>query len=121
MVVSRWLVMPMAAMSRARRPARGPRGDAQIAEDQISIGIVLDPAGLGKICSNSVGRRRVDLAIGVEEDGAGAGGALIEGEEVFHFASETYRLQKRTAEMGFGNVFTVEESVECQNHRSPRR
>ena len=46
------------------------------------LGIVLDPAGLGKDLRQLLLRRGDGLARGVEDDGAGAGGALVDGEDV---------------------------------------
>ena len=49
-------------------------------------GIVLDPAGLGKDLPELALADRDDLGVVIEDDGARAGGALVEGEDVSHVA-----------------------------------
>src|SRR5207302_8437600 len=46
--------------------------------------IVLHPAGLGKDLTELLLRQRDDAPTVVEHDGARAGGALVEGQDVFH-------------------------------------
>ena len=89
-VVSRWLVMPMAAMSRASSPARLSASTATpICEAQISCGVVLDPAGVRKDLRELLLGDRLDAAVVVEHDGARAGRALIEREDVGHGGEST--------------------------------
>ena len=53
-VVSRWFVIPMAAMSRPRSPAsRSARWTVATAEPQMSSRSCSTQPGLGKICRNS--------------------------------------------------------------------
>ena len=47
-------------------------------------GVVLDPTGLGEVLGEFLLRDGEGAAAVVVDDGAGAGGALIESEEVFH-------------------------------------
>ena len=78
-VVSRWLVMPMAATSRAPTPALA--STSCMTPDcvaQISAGVVLDPAGLRKDLPEFALRDRAHGARVIEEEGARAGRALIE-------------------------------------------
>ena len=82
-VVSRWLVMPIAAMSRAREAGlrqRLARGRELALPDLARV--VLDPAGLRVDLAELALRHRDDAAVAVEDDAARAGGALVEGEEV---------------------------------------
>jgi hypothetical protein len=81
-VVSRWLVMPMAATSRGR-PGRGraPRPPRDLRGPDL-LRVVLDPAGLREDLRELLLGDRRRCAVVVEEDGAGAGRALIEGEDV---------------------------------------
>jgi hypothetical protein len=46
------------------------------------LGVVLHPAGLRKVLGELALRQRGDAAVAVEDDGARAGGALVEGEQV---------------------------------------
>ena len=69
-VVSRWLVMPMAAMSLAFRPAWPvPRARPRAAVPDL-VGVVLDPAGLRIDLAEFTLRHRDDAAAGVKHDGA---------------------------------------------------
>ncbi len=47
-------------------------------------GVVLDPAGPRKDLAELLLAEAPDVAVAVEDDGAGAGGALVEGEDVGH-------------------------------------
>ena len=81
--VSRWLVMPTAAMScRVRLALDRARADdlAGVVPDLRRV--VLDPAGLREdlLVLHLAGRD--DAAGVVEDDRAGAGGALVDGEDV---------------------------------------
>ena len=80
-MVSRWLVMPMAATSPAAMPFSTARQQASAA-CQISRGVMLDPA-IGGIDLAAAARHgwRSGRAVGVEQDGAGRGGALVDGQE----------------------------------------
>ena len=84
-VVSRWLVMPIAARSFGRTCARPSASTATpICDAQISPRVVLDPAGRRKDLREFLLRDRLDGAVVVEHDGARAGRALIEREDVRH-------------------------------------
>jgi hypothetical protein len=84
-VVSRWLVIPIAAMSSGPRPARS------IAERQVpavvdhrSPGIVLDPARRRIVLRELFLRDRLHLHRGIEDDRAARGRALVDGQDVLH-------------------------------------
>ena len=86
-VVSRWLVMPMAAMSRGRSCARPSASVATaICVAQISPAIVLDPAGLREDLRELPLADGDDVGVVIEHDGARTGGALVECEDVSHVA-----------------------------------
>ena len=84
-VVSRWFVMPMAATScgRTLRAAERLDRDGDLRGPDF-LRVVLDPAGLRKICGNSFCATATMRAVVIEQDGARAGGALIECEDVRH-------------------------------------
>ena len=48
------------------------------------VGVMLDPAGLREVLLEFLLGDRLDRAGVFEDDGAGTGGALVEGEDVFH-------------------------------------
>ena len=82
-VVSRWLVMPMPAMSLAVEPGVGESAAADLdggAPDLLRV--VLDPAGLGEDLRQFLLRRGHGLARAIEHDRARAGRALVDGEDV---------------------------------------
>jgi hypothetical protein len=82
-VVSRWLVMPMAAMSLACRPdfASASRATCELAVPDL-VGVVFHPARLRKDLAELALRHGDDAAAAVEDDGARAGRALVQGEQV---------------------------------------
>jgi hypothetical protein len=83
-VVSRWLVMPMPAMSRGRagaRPASASRATASWVA-QISSGSCSTQPGCGKICRNSRCAMASDAALRSKTMAARARRALVEGEQV---------------------------------------
>ena len=82
-VVSRWLVMPIAAMSAADAPAFAIAA-RQVADDRAPqiLRVVLDPAGRGKMLREFLLRHRHDGKAGVEQYGPRRGRALIDGEDV---------------------------------------
>ena len=84
-VVSRWLVMPIAAMSFAFRPAFFQR----LAADRDGRGpdvlrLVLDPARGRKMLREFLLRRGGDGDIAAKHDGARGRGALIDGQHKGH-------------------------------------
>ena len=84
-VVSRWLVMPIAATSRADSPAvRSTSPATSRCDSQISSGVVLDPAGLGKDLAELFLRHRLDVPVVVEQDRPRAGRPLVERENGSH-------------------------------------
>ena len=86
-VVSRWFVMPIAAMSSApsRRPRPAPlRGVELRRPDRLRI--VRHPAGLRVDLRELERRLRDGRAAVVEEDRARAGGALVERQDVLRHA-----------------------------------
>ena len=84
-VVSRWFVMPMAAMSRGCRCGAAERldGDGELRRPDL-LRVVLDPAGLREDLRELLLGHADDGAGVVEDDGAGTRGALVEGEHVGH-------------------------------------
>ena len=93
-VVSRWLVMPTAARSRGVRFAS--RNACSITASVLSRNlerIMLDPAGL-RIDLPMLALRRGDGVAGaVEHDEAAAGGALVDGADVFaHVSPSCFRV-----------------------------
>ena len=82
-VVSRWLVMPIAAMSGTARPAAA-MASRQVASTvrHKSSGFMFDPAGLRKVLGKFMLGNGRDGTIGTEHDGAGGSGALVDGENV---------------------------------------
>ena len=84
-VVSRWLVMPMAAMSRGADAGLGQRlaQHARLRRPDL-VGVVLDPARLREDLPELLLRRAADGAVAVEHERARTGGALVEGEDVGH-------------------------------------
>ena len=103
-VVSRWLVMPMAAMSRGRqrRPGAAPPPPRRAATAQISCGVVLHPAGPGEDLPELLLGARPDRAVVVEHDGARARRPLVEGEDVGHLEPPPgfYRMSRRSKPEG---------------------
>ena len=99
-VVSRWLVMPTAATSRGRRRglAEGFDRGRDLARPDL-LGIVLDPAGLGKDLAELALGRRHRPAFAVEQDGARAGGPLIEGEHVIHWGASLQSVRRLRARL----------------------
>ena len=83
-VVSRWFVTPIAAMSAAAELGLRERlaGHGELRRPD-RLGIVLDVPGEGKICSNSACADGHDVAVAIEDDGAAGSRALVEGEDVF--------------------------------------
>ena len=83
-VVSRWLVMPTAARSLGLDPRLGQRalGDLRDIGPDLSR-VVLDPAGAREDLFVFLLVDGDDLALGVEDDAAGRGGALVDGGDVF--------------------------------------
>ena len=81
-VVSRWLVMPIAAIS-ARMPGGRDRltADGQRVAPDI-LRIVLDPAVLREMLAQLLLARADIAALAVEHDGTAAGGTLVERENV---------------------------------------
>src|SRR5882724_11079856 len=83
-VVSRWLVMPMAAMSFAVRPAffSASRQVAMV-EVQMSSGSCSTQPDAGKCCGNSC-CADADGNVAAKHDGARGCGALIDGQNEGH-------------------------------------
>ena len=81
-VVSRWLVTPIAAMSAADEPrlAPAPRARSQLRRPD-GFRIVLDVAGRRKDLRELLLRHRHDRAVAPEDDRAARGRALIERED----------------------------------------
>ena len=94
-VVSRWLVMPMAAMSRAGDAGLGQRlGATPDCVAQISVGVVLDPARLRKDLAEFLLRHGAHGARLVEHDGARTGRALVQCKGVRHAVSPCCGLRR---------------------------
>ena len=91
-VVSRWLVMPMAAMSAASTPAWASacRATSSWAGPDL-LRVVLDPAGLGKDLAELLLRHGANAAARIEENGAGTGGALVEGQDETHAVNDAVK------------------------------
>ena len=82
-VVSRWLVMPIAATSCGRTPARPSASTATASLRRPDLlWVVLDPPRARKDLGELLLRNRHDRAVVIEHDGARARGALVESEYV---------------------------------------
>ena len=100
-VVSRWLVTPMAAMSAAVTPAcahRLARGGQLRRPDRLRI--VLDVRRARKDLRELLLGRGDDAAVALEDDRAAGRRALIESEDVGH----------RDSGLGIGSGFGIRES-----------
>ena len=77
--------MPMAAMSfgRSFRPGHGLGHDTGLRGPDF-VGVVLHPAGLREVLFEFLLGDGANGAGVVEDNGARTGGALVEGENVFH-------------------------------------
>ena len=86
MVVSRWLVMPMAAMSADVRRGHPRLGDGLHHHPVLGRpdlhGVLLHPALMGIILGKLLLRHGEDVLLPVKENGAGAGGALVQGQQI---------------------------------------
>ena len=83
MVVSRWLVMPMAATSAAVRPAAASASrPARSCVCQISSASCSTQPGAGNVERQLVLCARDRPSVAVEDDGPRARGALVEGQDV---------------------------------------
>ena len=82
-VVSRWLVMPIAASRCAEQPAvRAPRAASPSVVRQISSGSCSTQPGAGKCCGNSCCATATASPRRAEDDGARRGRALIDHQNV---------------------------------------
>ena len=101
-VVSRWLVMPMAAMSAARDP--GPLDRAAAGGGDASTrcrpGRARPSPSCGKCCGNSSCALADDADALVEDDGPARGRALVDGEDVAHRSFPFPALARRLAQGG---------------------
>ena len=81
--VSRWLVMPIAAISVGGEAGRGDRlpADRQRVAPDV-LGVVLDPAVLGEVLPQLLLPGADGPPVAVEHDGAAARGALVDREHV---------------------------------------
>src|SRR5690606_4717485 len=61
-------------------PSQGVAGDGELGVEDLA-GVVLDPAGAGVVLRERLLGDGHDGAVGVEDEGAAGGGALVEGEE----------------------------------------
>ena len=97
MVVSRWLVMPMAAISAGATPDLGDdlHHHAVLGGPDLH-GVVLHPALPGVVLGQLLLGHAQDVLLPVEENGPGAGGALIQGQNVL--AHITRLLMERCCE-----------------------
>src|SRR3546814_2285626 len=78
--VSRWLVMPIAAIRSAARSGDHLDGAGERCTPDL-VGVVLDPAGAGLMLRQFALRDAVRRAVGRVEDRAGRGGAFVADED----------------------------------------
>ena len=102
-VVSRWLVMPIAAMSFAFRPAFSSASRQTVDRRGPDVlGLVLDPARGREMLREFLLRGGGDGDVAAEHDGARGRGALIDGQHKGHGVASPggFWLRKRQSDWG---------------------